>query len=222
MALSGSGLLAIWNDIDPAAEAEFAAWHVREHIPERVGLPGFLVGRRYIAVDAQPRYFNFYEAADAGVFESEVYLARLNDPTPWTRAVVAHFRNTSRTICDVVGTRGRGMGAFVLTVQLPAQAGVTADGALLDRLMEQPGVAGAHLLAGHVHAAVRATAETKLRDGADERIGGLLLVEGVDAQALQALAAGEVLTAALADAPDARHGLYRLQYVLTQADLRRA
>ena len=36
MPLLGSGVLAIWNGIDPEAEAEFVEWHVREHIPERV------------------------------------------------------------------------------------------------------------------------------------------------------------------------------------------
>lgn len=54
----GQGVLAIWNGIAPEAEAEFVAWHVREHIPERVGLPGFLRGRRYVGdAEAHPRYF---------------------------------------------------------------------------------------------------------------------------------------------------------------------
>ena len=42
MSLLGTGVLAIWNGIDPDAEREFVRWHVEEHIPERVGLPGFL------------------------------------------------------------------------------------------------------------------------------------------------------------------------------------
>ena len=65
MALFGRGVLAIWNDITDAAETEFVRWHVREHIPERVGLPGFLRGRRYIAHDGRPKYFNFYETETA-------------------------------------------------------------------------------------------------------------------------------------------------------------
>ena len=36
----GKGVLAIWNGIAPEAEEDFVAWHVREHIPERVGLSG--------------------------------------------------------------------------------------------------------------------------------------------------------------------------------------
>jgi hypothetical protein len=51
MGLLGKGVLAIWNGIAPEAEEDFVAWHVREHIPERVALSGFLRGRRYVALD---------------------------------------------------------------------------------------------------------------------------------------------------------------------------
>ncbi len=61
MALAGRGVLAIWNGIAEEAEADFLAWHVREHIPERVAVPGFLRARRYVALRGEPRYFNFYE-----------------------------------------------------------------------------------------------------------------------------------------------------------------
>ena len=50
MSLSGSGVIAIWNDITDEGRANFYEWHDREHIPERVAIPGFLRGRRYIAL----------------------------------------------------------------------------------------------------------------------------------------------------------------------------
>ena len=37
----------IWNDIAPGMERAFRDWHDEEHIPERVGVPGFLSGRRF-------------------------------------------------------------------------------------------------------------------------------------------------------------------------------
>jgi hypothetical protein len=49
MALAGEGAICIWNDILPEHRAEFYAWHNEEHMPERVGIPGFRRGRRYIA-----------------------------------------------------------------------------------------------------------------------------------------------------------------------------
>jgi hypothetical protein len=43
--LLGRGVLAICNGIAPKAKDDFVAWHVGEHIPERVSLRGFLRGR---------------------------------------------------------------------------------------------------------------------------------------------------------------------------------
>ena len=54
MALRGKGALAIWNGIADGVDADFIEWHVKEHMPERVGLPGFLSGRRYTAIDGHP------------------------------------------------------------------------------------------------------------------------------------------------------------------------
>ena len=53
MPLRGSAFLAIWHDIEEHGELEYDDWHTREHMPERVGIPGFEAGRRW--VDRQPR-----------------------------------------------------------------------------------------------------------------------------------------------------------------------
>ena len=52
MSLAGLGAVAIWHDLLPAGRDDFHEWHNREHMPERVAIPGFRRGRRYIAVDA--------------------------------------------------------------------------------------------------------------------------------------------------------------------------
>ena len=85
MALQGKGLLAIWNNIADGGDTEFLNWHIREHIPERVSISGFLRGRRYIAHEGHPKYFNFYETETPQILLSPAYRARLNAPTPWTR-----------------------------------------------------------------------------------------------------------------------------------------
>src|SRR5256885_14231528 len=48
--MSGSNaFLALWNGLDRSdAREEYEAWHAMEHVPERVGLPGFLWARRYV------------------------------------------------------------------------------------------------------------------------------------------------------------------------------
>jgi hypothetical protein len=117
--LAGEGAVAIWNDISEAGRAEFYAWHLHEHMPERVGIPGFLRGRRYRAADAatQPEFFTLYETSSFQVLQGSDYLARLNDPTDWTRAATAHFQTTTRSLTRVVASHGVGSGGAMLTVR---------------------------------------------------------------------------------------------------------
>ena len=227
MALIGTGVLAIWNGIAAEADADFLAWHMREHIPERVGVPGFLRGRRYIAEDGHPKYFNFYEAETADVFTSPAYLARLNDPTPWTRRVVAHFTDTSRTPCDVAATRGLGEGSWIEAIRLELGNGdrfaATAERDLLPALSAAPGVVAAHLLRGRTETRT-VTAETKLRGQPDRLAAWILLVEAVDGGMLRDLRAGKLADAALRalGAQGIERGLYALQFSLSRAELDRA
>ena len=85
MNLAGRGIVAIWHDILLEGQAEFYEWHNREHMPERMGIPGFRRGRRYIAVHGTPQFFCFYEGEDLGVVVGPAYLERLNNPSEWTR-----------------------------------------------------------------------------------------------------------------------------------------
>ena len=45
-----AGILAVWNDCAPEGLAHFERWYNREHLQERVAVPGFRRGRRYEAV----------------------------------------------------------------------------------------------------------------------------------------------------------------------------
>jgi hypothetical protein len=227
MTLVGKGVLAIWNGIAPEAEDEFVAWHVREHIPERVGLPGFLRGRRYVAVDGDPKYFNFYETASADDLASPAYKARLEAPTEWTKRVVAHFIDTSLTICDVAWSLGRGEGGWIEAVQLEtAKAPDVFRTALLARLGPAldtiRGIVGLHLLEGQTHAGQGDTAEKKLRCTPDKVAAWILLVEASRPEALAAFRAGAGADAALVVAGtgwNVTRGIYQQQFALTKTEL---
>lgn len=226
MALWGKGILAIWNDIDPEAEADFVAWHVAEHIPERVGLSGFLRGRRYVAVEGQPKYFNFYETERAETLRSPQYLARLNDPTPSTRRVVAHFRNTSRTVCDVVTSIGRGEGPWIEAIQLKRIEGTILppqyESETLPALAADPAICGVHLLRGCPIDTKVNTAESKLRNTPDEAAEWILLVEAIEEGSLRELRATALREPGLTANGALKliaHGLYRLQFSLCHSEL---
>ena len=115
MSLLGKGAVAIWHDVAPEGIDEFYAWHGHEHMSERVSIPGFLRGRRYIAHRGDLQYFNLYEARAYEAVTGPDYQARLNAPTPWTLAAVKHFRRVARSICRVAATFGDGQGGLVAT-----------------------------------------------------------------------------------------------------------
>ena len=84
MTLAPPGILAIFNNVAPDREAEFEEWFQHEHLQERLGLPGFLLGRRYEVLKGTPDYFNFYVTRSVDVLGSGEYRMRLNNPTPMT------------------------------------------------------------------------------------------------------------------------------------------
>ncbi len=124
-ALLGSGAVLVWNDVEVCARDAFYAWHDQEHIPERLGIPGFRRGRRFGRAGHSPEWLTMYEADDLSVMTSPAYLARLNEPTPGTQSKLPHFRNTSRAVCRVVHSTGSSTGGFLLAVRLESSKRVT-------------------------------------------------------------------------------------------------
>ncbi|MEZ5936414.1 MAG: DUF4286 family protein [Alphaproteobacteria bacterium] len=222
MTLLGTGVLAIWNGIADGRDEAFLEWHVKEHIPERVGVPGFLRGRRYKAIEGDPPYFNFYEVSSPEVLRSPAYLARLNDPTPWTREVVATFTDTARTICRIACSAGTGIGAFATTLGFDAHDDGCADGmcALVRSLAEERAVVGAHLLVS-AHGSAVETSESRLRGRADRLWAAVLIVEAADPEALNALdgtALADDTLARAGFAKPAARGRYQLEFCLSAMD----
>src|SRR5690606_25861722 len=101
------GILAIWNGCRPGREAEFEHWYQSEHLPERLAVPGFLLGRRYEAVVGSPRYYCCYLTQSPQVLISPAYLERLNAPTPMTQRVMSEmFIDMTRALCRRARHRG--------------------------------------------------------------------------------------------------------------------
>jgi hypothetical protein len=153
-------------------------------MPERVGIPGFRRGRRYVAVAGTPEYFNLYEADSAEVLGGQDYLNRLNTPTEWTRRVVPSFRNVSRSICRVVYTAGAGQGGFMLTQRFDvgeAQRPNVVEALrqrLLPPLADNKGIAGVHLCLADESISKVETAEKKARADTTQVPTWIVLIEG--------------------------------------------
>jgi hypothetical protein len=131
----GDAALGIWMDVDPVGLDDFNAWYRRQHLPERLSVPGFLRGRRYEITGTGPRYFTLYETVDAAVLSSAPYLERLNAPTDWTRRALALVRRMVRNVYRRVGAAGpdaRAGGLVTVRVQPHSGRGPYVRAALLD------------------------------------------------------------------------------------------
>ena len=225
MALLGTAVLAFWHDIADGGDDDFNHWHTGEHIAERVGIPGFLRGRRYEAVADGPRYFNLYETQDLDVLGSPAYVERLQHPTPPTQRALPLFRNSKRTACRTVLSLGAGIGGVVATLDLapaPGRAGELREwltGTALPALSQWPTITGAHLC--EADAAVTqvkaATAEGSLQDRTDVMASWVVLVAGIDPTRVAAACRERLAAAATAAhgaAPHEAPALYRLAYCL--------
>lgn len=98
-----SALLALWNDVDPALDARYRDWHAREHVPERLTVPGIDWALRYGRLDdadsPMPHYLTLYGLRDAAVLDSEAYRRLLAHPTPTSRAMRPALRRVTRWVC---------------------------------------------------------------------------------------------------------------------------
>ena len=112
----GTALLALWNDVDPALDADYNVWHAAEHVPERLSVPGILWGRRYgRAGSGGPRYLTLYGLRAAEVLESDAYQRLLREPTPTSRRMRPALTNVSRWVCTLNQATGLERGSRLAT-----------------------------------------------------------------------------------------------------------
>lgn len=212
--LAGEGAIAIWNGISDEGRAEFYAWHLNEHMPERVGTPGFVRGRRYRSADSEthPEFFTLYETQTFEVTQGTDYLNRLNAPTPWTKRATAHFKTTSRSLTRVIASFGVGSGGALLTLRFDI-SNEESDREKLAMMMMKvaglPEITGAHILKGDDAASNTKTAESKNRKDIEQPPRWIILVEACSIEAFAGV------RALLNDHPvlrTAKLGVYRHEY----------
>jgi hypothetical protein len=208
----GNAAMLLSFDIAEEAIAEHDDWHTHEHLPERLSIPGFVRGTRWVALrQGQPRYFVIYEVRDVEVLTSEAYLTRLDNPTPWTSKMMQHYRGMTRGFCCVTGKAGLGLGHAALVVRFKPAGDASAlrdrlVKELMPRLAVRPGLGGCTLFESAV--APPMTREQRIR-GADAGVDWVLVATGYDAEAVSGLEHAE-----LAKLEGAGFSLYRTDYAL--------
>jgi hypothetical protein len=213
MAITGGSLLALWND---HADLDYDFWHTREHVGERLGVPGFRRARRYAGGDGPlPSYFTIYELDDVEVLESAPYRQLLANPTPWSAAMRPGMHNFLRRGCRTVVGAGGGTGGllaaclFRLAADDAEAAWIVTEAAAL-----QPFSA---MSLGRIVASVSQVSfagdEPEIASGTD----AVLLVEGYDERTFRpglAVLSERLQASGLSNAPLA-FTVYRLAFALS-------
>jgi hypothetical protein len=210
------GVLAVWHDLAPGHESEFEAWYQRQHVPERLQVPGFQEARRYRALNGSPRYCAFYWLASAEVLRSPAYLERLAQPSAWTQRVMPWFRAMGRTPCTLVLERGAGSGgamSWLALLEDPARVPLPElMREAFERLMDAPGLVRMQLWQGEPHVSAVDNPEQKLRRTRDQVARWIVFLEAATAAAarLHAQALHDLVTAAVEPSQLLRAPVYRL------------
>ena len=121
MALRGKGMLITLTEVKPRDEGDFNEWYNREHIDERVNLPGFHRARRYVAVKGTPqktpKYLAIYECDQVDDLATPGYLHLLANQTKWSKLVMARFTRFQRLTLRVRVDLTHGVGGAITAVR---------------------------------------------------------------------------------------------------------
>ena len=131
------GLLCIWTDVDPEHDLDFNRWYDREHMQERVAIPGFQSARRFAATGDCPRpYLALYYTDTLGVFQSDAYRQAFANQTAWSLENFKRMRGTQRRVGKLSVEAGDGEGgSLALFVVPPATLARPGAGAQLQQAL---------------------------------------------------------------------------------------
>jgi hypothetical protein len=219
MPLAGKGMLLTSMDVDAADEPDFNRWYDREHLQERVAIEGFVEARRYVAHRGSPKYLCLYSTESFEVLDSPAYRAALANPTGWSTATMARFKNMIRSVARITISRGVGRGAALGIVRL-REGNDRVRAALKDKLdpAALDGIISMHLIEGDPVLSRPIGADpASANPGAGD---WFVLIDGTDVDAV-----AEIVAARFSDASGFKPasviatGVYRLMWDLAKQDI---
>lgn len=222
MPMAGTGMLMTSMDIDAVHEQEFNQWYDREHLAERVAIDGFLEARRYIAIDAAPKYLGLYSTATFDTLDSATYRKALANQTAWSLTNIGRFKNMLRSVARITVSRGQGRGAVLGLVRIRPPEGDIAGLREALRAQLDPGmihgIVSMHLMESDPRLSKPLTEDAAAPNPAAR--DWYVLIDGTSVDAVDAVMAGRFDSSiAESGATLISNGSYRLMWDLAKADL---
>jgi hypothetical protein len=221
MGLRGKGMLITFTEVDPADELDFNEWYNREHIDERVGLPGFRRARRYVAIEGDPKYFATYECTEIGDLADPGYLKLLANQSPWSQRIMKRFTKFQRLTLRIRVDAAHGVGGAVTCVRFapdPGRARALAawlEATALPAAIARPGMLGAFAAENDLDVANAPARAQGVAFPEATAVEWAVVLEGADGNATAEAAAAHLSASALAPfglAAAPTVGTYRLVY----------
>ena len=194
MPLYGKGMLITLTQVSARDERDFNEWYNREHIDERVNLPGFHRARRYVAVRATPKYLATYECDSVADLATPDYLKLLANQTPWSQAVMARFTHFQRLTLRILVDQTHGVGGALACVRFvpdPRRRKALVEWlstVALPKVIQRPGMLGASAGENDLEVAHAPLHDKSMDHPRAEEAEWAILLEGADVPAVSAAA----------------------------------
>lgn len=109
-------------DPPPGEDREFDAWYAEEHVPLRMGVPGFLSAIRGRAVQGTPSHLVVYYLGSREVLATPEYREVKGNPSPLTAHMLENVAAFTRYIGDEISDTGAaesGRYYYLVTFDVP-------------------------------------------------------------------------------------------------------
>ncbi len=91
-----SGLLVVQIEVEPDYANELNDWYEKEHIPERLAMPGFRSAKRYVNSEGAPAYLAIYDLEYPEAATNSTYMSQA--PSEWMQRLRPHWTSVSRSV----------------------------------------------------------------------------------------------------------------------------
>jgi hypothetical protein len=189
---------------------------------ERVAIEGFVEARRYVAVNAKPKYLGLYSTATFDVLDSDAYRTALANQTKWSLTNIGRFQNMLRSVARITVSRGQGRGAVLGLVRIrPPVEGADALRSAIEAKLDPGalhGIISMHLMESDPRLSKPLTDDPAAPNPAAR--DWYVMIDGTDLDAI-----AETMTSRFDAAIKAASaelisvGTYRLMWDLAKADL---